>query len=74
LFTESEFHSVWTVAQELGIYFSTVYDRLVNVVEFSLRNAQWAPHLITEEIKAERVTTSREMLLSLQNQKLMNFT
>jgi hypothetical protein len=53
---------------------STVHDRLVEVLGFSLRCARWVSHLLTEELNAQRVTTSIEMLLTLQNQKKMNFS
>jgi hypothetical protein len=53
---------------------STVHDRLVDVLGSPLRHVQWVSDLLTEELKAQRVTTSLEMLRILQNQEPMNFT
>jgi hypothetical protein len=73
LFTENTFHSVGALAHELGLFLSTVYDRLVNVLGSSLRHARSVPHLLTEELKAQRISMSIEMLRILQAQELMNF-
>jgi hypothetical protein len=69
LFTENESHGVQTPAQELGVSLSTVSDRLVNVLGFSLRHARLVPHLFTEELKAQRIATSIEMRPILQTQE-----
>jgi AraC-like DNA-binding protein len=66
LFTENKFHSVRTLAQELGVSLSTVYDRLVTVLGFSLRHARLVLHLLIEELKAQRIATSVEIMLILQ--------
>jgi transposase len=73
LFQENEFHSTRSLAQELGISVSTVYDRLLHVLGFSLRHLRWVPHLLTTELKNLKVTTSTEMLRILQDQERMNF-
>jgi hypothetical protein len=72
-FHENEFHSVRTLPQELAVCLSTVYDRLMNVLGFSLRHAWCILHLLTQELTAERVTTSTEMLRILQKQEPANF-
>jgi hypothetical protein len=74
LLAENEFHDARNLAQELGISLSTVHARLVNALGFSLPLAQWVPRLLTEELKAQTVTTSIKMLQPLENQKPMNFT
>jgi hypothetical protein len=70
---ENEFHGVRTLVQELRISLSTVHDRLVNVLGFLLRHAGWIPHLLTQEITAQRATSSMVMLRILQNLKPMTF-
>jgi AraC-like DNA-binding protein len=72
LFAENEFYSVRTLAQELGVSLSTVYDRLVNLFGFSLRHVRPVPYLFTGELKAQGISTSMEMLRILQTQKPMN--
>jgi hypothetical protein len=58
LFTKNEFHSVRTLAQELAVSLSTVYDRLITVLGFSLWHTPLVLHLLIEELKAQRITTS----------------
>jgi hypothetical protein len=71
--TENEFRSARPLAQELAVSLSTVSDRLVDVLGFPFRHARWAHHLLTEEPKAQRITTSIEMLRILHTQEPMNF-
>jgi hypothetical protein len=73
MFTENKFHSVRTLAQELGVSLSTAYDRLVNVLGFSSWRPRLVPHLLARQLKAERITTSIEMLRILQTRHPMNF-
>jgi hypothetical protein len=74
LFTENGFHGIQTLAQELGVSVSTVYDRWVNVLGFLLEDTPWVPYLLTEQLKAQRIATSIKMLRILRTQEPMNFT
>jgi hypothetical protein len=71
LLTEESFHSVPTLAQELGVSLILVYDILVNGLGFSLRHAWWAYHLLTEELEAKGIATSIQVLRILQTQEPM---
>jgi hypothetical protein len=46
---------------------------MVNVLGFSFPYARAGHHLLTEELKAQRITVSIEMLRILQRQGPMNF-
>jgi hypothetical protein len=73
VFHENEFHSIQTLAQKLRVCLNRVYDRGMNWFGFSLRNARWVLDLLTQELKAERVTNSTEMLRILQTYEPTNF-
>jgi hypothetical protein len=73
LFHENELHRFQTLAQELAACLSTVYDRLISVFGFSSRHARWIPHVLAQELNAERITTSTETLRILQEQEPTNF-
>jgi hypothetical protein len=46
---------------------------MINVLGFSFPYARGVHHLLTEELKAQRITMSIEMLKILQTQGPMNF-
>jgi hypothetical protein len=46
---------------------------LTQVLGFSRRHTGWAPDLLTDEVKAERVTTAAEMLRIQKEQEVIDF-
>jgi hypothetical protein len=72
VFPENEFQSVRTLAPKLRISWSAVHRKLTQALGFRLRHTGLLPLLLTDELKAESLTSAAEMLRILMEQEVIN--
>lgn len=62
------------IAKNTNISISTVLNILTNELGYNYRYLRWVPHILSNEMKLQRVIQSKEILKALQTAKRSHFT
>ena len=65
--------SIRNIAQETGVPQTSVYRYLTQVLHYKCVNLRWVPHILTDDLKLQRVETSRQLLEIIQKSQRRNF-
>jgi hypothetical protein len=65
-FTETPFASVRSLSKDLEIAKTTVWWRLMECLEFKTRDLEWAPYMLTDELRQKRIDGARTLLNVLE--------